>query len=71
MKELQFSIYYDAGRFIAGVHGESSQTFVDRRGLETLIFRGWARLEDTQRLEEQHELISCAEDSLLSQTTSQ
>ena len=61
MKELALSIYYDAGGFIAGVQAQSSQTFVDRRGLESLIFRSRARLEDTQRLEEQLALLAKAE----------
>ena len=68
MRELALSVYYDAGGLIAGVRGSSPQTFVDRRGLENLIFRSRARLEDTKRLEEQLALLDRAE-NCLRQTT--
>lgn len=64
MRELDLSVYYDAGRFIAGVRDGPSQTYVDRKGLEHRIFRRLARLEDTERMEEQLALMDMAESFL-------
>ena len=61
MREITHSIYYEPDGLLARVCFESSLSFFDRRGLESLIFTMRARFQDTQRLEEQLTLLSWAE----------
>ena len=61
MREITHSIYYEPNGFLARVRLESSLSFFDRRGLESLIFAMRARDQDTQRLEEQLTILSRAE----------
>lgn len=69
MKEIADSIYRDPDGLFAGVRvGPSRKTplsFLDRKGLERLIFVRRARVQDTGQLEEQLALLTRAEDCLL------
>lgn len=64
MKEISHSIFCEPEGLIACVPGDPSSSYFDRKGLESFIFSMRARGEDTQRLEEQHQLIACAESNL-------
>ena len=61
MKEIADSIYHDPDGLFAGVQSESTLSFFDRKGLEVLIYARRARVQDTQRLEEQLTLLSWVE----------
>ncbi|MYH89461.1 MAG: hypothetical protein F4128_01190 [Gammaproteobacteria bacterium] len=67
MKEITDSIYRDPDRLFAGVRTgssrESSLTFLDRRGLESLIFARRARVQDTGVLEDQLAVLARSESS--------
>ena len=62
MKEISHSVYYDGSeRFLARIPDEAGHSFHDRRGLESLIFAGRARVLDTSFLEEQLDVLVRAE----------
>ena len=65
MREITHSIYYDEPEgFLARIPGDARHSFLGRRGLEALIFAMRARVQDTDSLEEQLEVLVRAESLL-------
>ena len=65
MHEISHSIFYEHEEFLARVPRAAEFSFLNRRGLESLIFEKRARAQDTESLEHQHAMLVRAETLLL------